>query len=124
MVQPFAAQRPLFRWITGVNLPRLGTGADGIARTLEPADYDVGVIAGSSTLNPLFRHQLTGPHDGAVTVESAKLAGRRDFIVVPHSHTMMLWRGAVIAQVRAFLRNGKFLNPADVTPTSPVAGAG
>lgn len=103
-----AAQHGVFRRIAGVNLPRLGTGEDGVARTLGPADFELGIIAGSSTINPLFTRWLTGPHDGAVTVESAKLAGMHDFIVVPHSHTVMLWRAAVIAQVRVFLRDGKF----------------
>lgn len=103
-----AAQRGWMRGIMGVNMPRLGTGADGIVRTLGPADFDVGVIAGSSLLNPLFKRDMPGVHDGVVTTESAKLEGMRDFRVVPHSHTVMLWRRDVIDDVRAFLRDGKF----------------
>ncbi len=112
-----AAQHGVFRRMAGVNLPRLGTGEDGVARSLGRADFELGIIAGSSTINPLFTRWLTGPHDGAVTVESAKLDGMRDFIVVPHSHTVMLWRTPVIAQARAFLRDGKF---ARVTPPDEV----
>lgn len=110
-----AAHHRMLRWITGVNLHALGTGDGGVARLIGPADFDVGIIAGTASVNPLFNRWLAGPHDGAVTVESAKLAGMRDFIVVPHSHTVMLWRAAVIAQVRAFLRDGKF---AQVMPPS------
>lgn len=108
-----ANKSAVLRHLMGLNLPRLGTGENAIARQLGPADFEVGVIAGQSALNPLFRRDLGDEHDGAVTVESAKLEGMRDFIVLPHSHTVMLWRSAVHAQVIAFLREGRFVHPAD-----------
>ncbi len=106
-----AVQRGWMRAVMGVNLPRLTTGDDGIARTLGPANFEVGIIAGSSLLNPMFKGAMPGTHDGVVTVESAQLEGMRDFRVVPHSHTVMLWRRTVINDVRAFLRTGKFASP-------------
>lgn len=106
-----AVQRGWMRSVMGINLPRLTTGDAGITRTLGPADFEVGVIAGSSLLNPMFKRDMPGTHDGVVTVESAKLEGMRDFRVVPHSHTVMLWRRTVIDDVRAFLRTGKFASP-------------
>ncbi len=106
-----AVQRGWMRAVMGVNLPRLTTGDNGIARTLGPANFEVGIIAGSSLLNPMFKRDMPGTHDGVVTVESAKLEGMRDFRVVPHSHTVMLWRRTVIDDVRAFLRTGKFASP-------------
>lgn len=111
-----AVQRPWMRTIMGVNLPRLTTGDDGITRTLGPADFDVGVIAGSSLLNPVFKGDMPGIHDGVVTIESAKLEGMRDFRVVPHSHTVMLWRRLVIDDIRAFLRDGHFQSPRPSPP--------
>ncbi|MDR2676020.1 MAG: hypothetical protein LBC18_14435 [Opitutaceae bacterium] len=96
------------RNIAGVNIARLGTGPEAVTRLLGPADFDVGVIAGDSKLNPLFARELGAPNDGAVTLESARLEGMRDFIVMGHSHTVMLWRGAVIRQVLAYLRDGRF----------------
>ena len=117
-----SSRNALLRALMGVNLPRLGTGGDAIARQLGPADFEVGVIAGKSALNPLFRGDLGSEHDGAVTVESARLEGMRDFIVLPHSHTVMLWRSAVHAQVIAFLREGRFVHPdgASSPAASPV----
>lgn len=103
-----AAQRGWMRSVMGVNLPQLGTGPEGIVRTLGPADYELGIIAGTRPLNPLFRGVMPRPHDGVVTVESAQLGGMRDFRVVPYSHTGMLWRSAVCADVVAFLRTGRF----------------
>jgi pimeloyl-ACP methyl ester carboxylesterase len=100
----------------GENLARLGTGENSIARTLGPADFEVGVIAGEVAINPVFGNVLEGKNDGAVTVESAKLEGMRDFIVVPYSHTVMLWRDEVIQQTVTFLREGKFKH-AEPAPT-------
>lgn len=104
-----AADSRFMRWVTGVNVDRLGTRELAIARKLGPADFEIGVIAGCTTINPIFLKALAGqPHDGAVTVESAKLEGMKDFIAMPHSHTVMLWRRPAIHQVIAFLRDGKF----------------
>jgi triacylglycerol lipase len=106
-----AKENALLREFLGGNLVRLGTGDDAIVRTLGPADFDVGVIAGAVPVNPVFGKVLAGKNDGAVTVESARLEGMRDFIVVPYSHTLMLWRSEVVDQVRTFLREGKFVHP-------------
>lgn len=103
----------LCRWLVGPNLSRLGTRTTdalpaGTMPKLLPPDYEVGIIAGNMSLNPVFSRWHVGENDGAVSVDSARLAGARDFIVVPHSHTGMLWRKAVVAQVLAFLRTGQF----------------
>lgn len=103
-----AKENALLSKFLGGNLVRLGTGEDAIARTLGPANFDVGILAGDVAINPVFGPALGGKNDGAVTIESAKLEGMSDFIVVPYSHTLMLWRTEVINQVRAFLRDGKF----------------
>lgn len=107
-----AQEYALLRKFLGGNLVRLGTGEDAIVRTLGPADFDVGIIAGEVAVNPVFGKALNGKNDGAVTVDSARLEGMRDFIVVPYSHTLMLWRTEVVDQVRAYLREGKFTRPA------------
>lgn len=103
-----AARWAVARRVMGVNLARLGTGEHGAAQGLGPADFEVGVIAGTRSIHGLFAGALAGEHDGVVSVESARLEGMSDFVVVPHSHTVMLWRRAVIDQVRAFLRDGRF----------------
>ena len=101
-----------WRWLVGPNLSRLGTAtADAVAPKLAPPDYELGIIAGRTSINPLFSHWQPGENDGVVGVASARLAGARDFLVVPYSHTMMLWRAPVAAQVLAFLRTGRFTPP-------------
>ncbi len=106
------ARSALCRWLVGPNLSRLGAATpDAIAPRLAPPDYEVGVIAGTASINPVFSRWLERPNDGAVSLASARLAGARDLLVVPHSHTLMLLRRAVADQVVAFLRTGRFMAP-------------
>jgi hypothetical protein len=67
-------------------------------------------------INPVFGKVLAGKNDGAVTIESARLEGMRDFLVVPYSHTVMLWREEVVQQVITFLRDGQFRHPEGAEP--------
>jgi len=106
-----AHRHRFLRAVLGLNLPALGTGPAGVAATLGSVDYPVGIIAGRGALNPLFGPVLGAEHDGAVSVASTRLAGMGDFLVVPHSHTAMLWRGLVCRQALAFLRRGRFTRP-------------
>lgn len=103
-----AKENALLRRFLGKNLARLGTGDEAIIRQLGPADFEVGIIAGRMSINPLFRGTLGEENDGAVTVQSARLEGMGDFLIVPYSHTVMLWRRLVIDQTRTFLRIGHF----------------
>lgn len=116
-----AKDNALLKKFLGGNLVRLGTGEDAIVKTLGAADFEVGIIAGEVPVNPVFGKALGGKNDGAVTIESAKLEGMKDFLVVPYSHTLMLWREEVVDQVRAFLREGKFMRKEELPPTKPDA---
>jgi pimeloyl-ACP methyl ester carboxylesterase len=99
-----------FRLFTGRNGHRLGTGADSVPRQLGPLDADLGIIAGSRSLNPLFSAWIGRPSDGKVAIESTKLAGMRDHLVLPISHTWLQYYRPVITQVRAYLRDGRFIH--------------
>lgn len=113
------ANQEFFQWLVGVNLSDLRTVPEATPQRLGEADYELGVIAGDTSINPLFSSLMPGPNDGPVSVESAKLAGMRDFLVVRHSHTLMLWQEDVIAQVLVFLHTGRFARPAETAPARP-----
>ncbi len=99
----------LYRTVNGPAGQQLGTA--GLPSTLGawPAGSgELGIIAGEVSLNPFFSAVLPGPNDGKVTVASARLAGMKDFLVVPYSHTWLAWRAPVIESIRAFLHSGHF----------------
>lgn len=98
----------LYRFFTGPGGQQLGTDAASLPRQLPPADFDLGVVAGDRSLNPLFSNYLPGPDDGKVTVASTRLAGMRDFLVVHHSHTWLAWTRPVTIAVKQFLKSGQF----------------
>ena len=99
---------PVLNDVLGRRLLELGTRPEDLPIRLGPANFDCGVIAGDSSANPITSSFLHGANDGKVTVESARLEGMRDFLVVHNSHTWMIWRKSVMQQVLTFLEHGEF----------------
>ncbi len=100
----------LFRWLDGPAGEQLVTGPRGLPSRLGPADFPVGVITGSRAApwDLWWSRRIPGEDDGKVSVASARLEGMRDCLVVPYSHTFIMRREAVMAQVLYFLREGRF----------------
>ncbi|MBL8472040.1 MAG: alpha/beta fold hydrolase [Rhodocyclaceae bacterium] len=74
-----------------------------------PRDRDYGLIAGSRPLGMgSLITQLERPHDGAVALSETRLAGARDHIVLPSTHSGLLLSATAAAETLHFLRNGCF----------------
>ncbi len=73
------------------------------------AKIPVGAIAGDHSfgLGPLFV-SLAGANDGVVSVSETRIAGLKDHLVLPVSHTGMLLSSEVCEQAAAFLNKGSF----------------
>ncbi len=70
---------------------------------------DVGIIAGTMSIGigRLFA-EFTEPSDGTLLVSETKLAGAKDHIVMPVSHSGIVFSAEVTTQIAKFLREGKF----------------
>ena len=69
-----------------------------------------GIIAGGKGDGVGFSDSIPGDDDGTVSVASTRLEGARDFIVLPHRHTPMVFALEAIENTAAFLQTGRFLH--------------
>lgn len=103
---------PGFEFINGPAGLELGTNKSSVPNLLGAVTYPVGIIAGSSTINPILSQMLPNPDDGKVSVENTKVEGMSDHITIPVSHPFLMRNEKVISQVKKFLKTGAFQHSA------------
>lgn len=99
---------PVLWRIYGPAVLELSTGPQSIPRNLPKPYYDVGVIAGNRSPNPLFSLLIKGPDDGKVAVAKARFDGMKDFVVIRRTHSFIMNSPEAARQTIHFLRHGKF----------------
>jgi len=107
-VVDFLKDISMFKLINGPASVQLDTTEIGLPKRLGAVNFEVGIIAGTRSVNPFLSTMLPKPDDGKVSVENTKIDGMSDHIALPVTHPFMMRNDKVIEQVLYFLRQGKF----------------
>ncbi|MCP3874903.1 MAG: alpha/beta hydrolase [Desulfobacteraceae bacterium] len=99
---------PGFKFINGPAGMQLGTGKMNVPDQIGPANFELGIIAGTKSVNLILSRMLPNPDDGKVSVENTKIEGMSDHISLPVTHPFMMKNKKVIDQVIYFLKHGVF----------------
>ena len=97
----------IYAVLTGPAGAQLGT-TTGLPAQLPPVDFELGVIAGNRSFNPIFSAILGAENDGKVRVDRTRVEGIREIVVVPHWHPLLVSAPRVLRHVVQFLERGTF----------------
>jgi pimeloyl-ACP methyl ester carboxylesterase len=106
----------LFRTLMGPTAAQMGTGPDSLPARLPPADFELGIIGATGSINPFGSLLIPGEDDGIVPLCRMWLEGATDTLVVSNSHSLMMHSKDVARQVLTFLATGQF-DHADDSPS-------
>jgi len=110
----FLSGNPIYHAVLGPAAGELGTRSGSTPNRIGRAEFEVGVITGDRSFEPLSRRIFPGPGDGKVSVQRAQVEGMRDFRVVRRSHTFIMYGRDVAEAAFHFLEHGRFpAEPAD-----------
>lgn len=101
----------LFKAINGPAGSELGTHPSSVPNRLPPVAFELGVIAGDRTINLINSCMIPGVDDGKVSVESTKVSGMKDHLVIHACHPLLMKNREAMGQVSHFLRAGRFRKP-------------
>lgn len=111
---------PLQGSAAAARLAKLETGRTMLGRSVlewfaAPASrwtlpFELGIIAGTRSigLGRIVAPQLPKPNDGAICLEETRIAGAREYLDLPVSHSGMLLSSRVARCSANFLRSGRF----------------
>jgi len=89
---------------------QLGTDDASIPSQLGPVDFELGIIAGTGTINFWMSAMLPDEDDGKVTVAATQVDGMDDFLTVTNSHRYITRSDVVFRNTASFLKTGRFIN--------------
>jgi len=99
---------PGFELLNGPAGMQLGTQDKDVPKSLGPVNFELGVIAGTQSINLMLSTFLPNPDDGKVSVESTKVDGMSGFVALPATHPFLMKNDQVIDEVINFLEHGEF----------------
>ena len=97
----------IFKMLNGPASLQLGTGEESIPNKLGPVDFELCVIAGTRSINPILSQMIPGTDDGKVSVLRAQVEGMKEFIQVKSPHPFLMNNRTVRKVTLHFLQTGK-----------------
>lgn len=94
--------------VAGPAAKELATGWEGLESKLATPKFDFGILAGGKGDDRGYNPLIPGDDDAVITVESTRLAGARDFRVLPVMHTFFMDNKQAQELTLKFLDNGHF----------------
>ncbi len=104
------ADNVLFKEIAGEAGQQLGRDWPDLEKRLATPPFEFGIIAGGKGNDKGYNPLLPGDNDATISVETTKLAGARDFIVLPTLHSFIMDNPKVQECVLRFLQEGHFVS--------------
>lgn len=98
----------VFKKLNGPAGGQLGTAKDSVPNQLGKVPFELGVIAGNKSINWINSLMIKGDDDGKVSLDSARVDGMKEMVVVPFTHPFIMKRKRVIALTIHFLKFGTF----------------
>lgn len=98
----------LATFVAGPAAEQLATGWKSLQPELATPPFDFGILAGGKCDDRGYNPLLPGDDDAVITVESTRLAGARDFRVVPVLHSTFMNDRRVQEYIIRFLNEGHF----------------
>lgn len=82
--------------------------ADVLHAKFGAVNYPLGIVAGNGSVDPVSSVLIPGDDDGKVSIESTRIKGMTDHIVVGASHPFLPQNVDALKQMVYFLRYGEF----------------
>lgn len=103
------AKYKIFHTLFGKPGKQLGLEWDDLRGRLATPRTDFGIIAGGKGNEKGYSSKLPGDDDGRIEVTTTRLAGARDFVVVPMIHEFIGHSPRVFDYTLHFLQEGSFI---------------
>lgn len=100
--------KKFYQWLYGPALQELGTDQSKLTYLSQNTGYEVGIIAGDRSNNPIYSSHLPKPHDGIVSVASTHLPDEKDHKTLHTTHSFIMYNKHVIRNSVNFINEGKF----------------
>jgi triacylglycerol esterase/lipase EstA (alpha/beta hydrolase family) len=107
-VADFLQNWRLYQKLYGPAGQQLITKQDSFSHYFGQVDYELGVIAGDRPIDIISSRIIRKPNDGTVSIDSTKITGMKDHVVVSSSHTFFPTHKQAWHQTLCFLQRGQF----------------